>query len=169
MAGAVLIVLGGLPGSGKSTIAREVARALGATHLRIDAIENALIHSGELAVPIGAAGYLVAYALAAENLRLGLAVIADSVNPIPLTRAAWRETARKADAPALEVEIFCSDPALHRQRLEARVENMEGQRPITWAEVTARGYQPWTETALRLDTATLSVEECARRIVAACR
>ncbi len=38
----MLIALGGLPGTGKTTIARELARQLGAVHLRIDSIEQAL-------------------------------------------------------------------------------------------------------------------------------
>ena len=37
-----LIVLSGLPGVGKTTIARELAVVLGATHVRIDSIENSL-------------------------------------------------------------------------------------------------------------------------------
>ena len=34
----MLIILGGLPGVGKTTIAREVARQLGAIHVRVDSI-----------------------------------------------------------------------------------------------------------------------------------
>jgi predicted kinase len=36
---AMLIVFAGLPGSGKSSIARELAREIGAIWLRIDSIE----------------------------------------------------------------------------------------------------------------------------------
>jgi predicted kinase len=38
----MLIVFGGLPGVGKSTIATMLSRRLGATHLRIDSIVQAL-------------------------------------------------------------------------------------------------------------------------------
>ena len=34
--------LGGLPGVGKTTIARELARQIGAVHVRIDSIEQAI-------------------------------------------------------------------------------------------------------------------------------
>jgi Mrp family chromosome partitioning ATPase len=43
---AVLVVLGGLPGTGKTTIARQLAAKLQALHLRIDTIEHALRTSG---------------------------------------------------------------------------------------------------------------------------
>ena len=39
---AMLVVFGGLPGTGKTTLARQVADRLGATYLRIDTIEQAL-------------------------------------------------------------------------------------------------------------------------------
>jgi predicted kinase len=42
----MLVVLSGLPGVGKTTIARELARATGAVHVRIDAIEQALRNAG---------------------------------------------------------------------------------------------------------------------------
>ena len=42
----MLIILGGLPGTGKTTIARELARQLGAVHVRIDSIEEAILDSG---------------------------------------------------------------------------------------------------------------------------
>jgi predicted kinase len=165
----MLIILGGLPGSGKSSIAKEVARRFHAVHLRIDTIEQALWRSGEMAGPVQGAGYAVAYALAEDNLRLGRTVIADSVNPIAITRNAWRDVAQRAGVRALEVEIFCSDAALHRHRLESRVEDIEGQAPLTWTQVMAREYQPWGGTVLRLDTAMFSAEDCALKIIDTCR
>jgi hypothetical protein len=51
----MLVVIGGLPGTGKSTIAREVATRTGAAWLRIDAIEQAI--RATLAGNVGIAGY----------------------------------------------------------------------------------------------------------------
>jgi predicted kinase len=48
----MLIILGGLPGTGKATIARELARQLGAVHVRIDSIEKAILGSEVLSSPI---------------------------------------------------------------------------------------------------------------------
>ena len=44
----MLIVIGGLPGVGKTTIARELARQTAAVHIRIDSIEQAIRDSGLL-------------------------------------------------------------------------------------------------------------------------
>ena len=92
----MLIVLGGLPGVGKTTIARALARVLGAVHIRIDSIELAIRESGVTVVSLDDAGYRVGYAVAEDNVRLGRTVIADSVNPLPITREAWRAIAHRA-------------------------------------------------------------------------
>jgi predicted kinase len=81
----MLIVFGGLPGTGKTTLARAVAQERLATYLRIDTIEQALRSSDVLAGDVGPAGYIVAYALAEANLRLGRIVVADAVNPLAIT------------------------------------------------------------------------------------
>src|ERR1700730_8128564 len=92
----MLIVFGGLPGTGKTTLARAFAQRRRATYLRIDTIEQALRSSEMLAGDVGPAGYMVAYALAEANLRLDGIVVADSVNPVAITRDAWRKVAAVA-------------------------------------------------------------------------
>ncbi|WP_235940399.1 AAA family ATPase [Bradyrhizobium hipponense] len=107
-----LIVFGGLPGTGKTTISRELTVRLAATYLRIDAIEQALREAG---LTVDAAGYGVANALVAENLKLGRIVIADCVNPVLASRAGWRQTASQNSARMVEIEVVCSELSLHRR------------------------------------------------------
>ncbi len=160
----MLIVLSGLPGVGKTTIAREVARVTGALHLRIDSIEQALRESG---VKVEGEGYRVAYAVAEDNLRLGRTVIVDCVNPWPLTRDEWRGVAERAGVDVAEVEIVCSDAAEHRRRVETRVPDIAGHVLPTWQEVVDRDYRPWNRERLVIDSARLSVEQSSQTILSA--
>src|ERR1039457_1333782 len=89
--GPVLVVFGGLPGTGKTSIARDLAARMRGTYLRIDTIEQAILRSAGSKGQINDIGYQVAYALAGDNLRLGRNVITDSVNPIEATRDAWMQ------------------------------------------------------------------------------
>ena len=118
------MILSGRSGTGKTTIARELSRQVDAVYLRIDTIEQALRHAG---VAVEAHGYEVAYAVAEENLRLGRHVVADSVNPWPLTRAAWRAVATCAGVNYVDIEIVCSDAAAHRHRVETRAADIPGE------------------------------------------
>jgi predicted kinase len=151
--------LGGLPGTGKTTIARELSRQLGAVHVRIDSIEEAILDSGVLSSPINDAGYRVAYAVAADNLRIGKTVIADSVNPIPLSRDAWVEVANRAQVSAIEIEVTCSDTKEHQHRVETRIPNIARSRPLTWQDVVSRDYRPWNREHIVIDTASRTVEQ----------
>ncbi|GAA3879206.1 hypothetical protein GCM10022207_52300 [Streptomyces lannensis] len=96
----MLIVMSGLPGTGKTTLARLLAARIGAVHLRVDTIEQAIVRSGMARHPVGPVGYVVGYALAEDHLRQGLTVIAESVNPLSATRDAWREAAVGAGVPS---------------------------------------------------------------------
>ena len=157
----MLVVFGGLPGTGKTCIAQEVARRSGAAYLRIDAIEQAIRNETGLGEEVGAIGYEVAYALAEANLALGRLFVADSVNPIAVTRQAWRQVAVRTGSPLLEVEILCSDKAEHRRRVEGRRADIPGLELPGWEDVMAREYAPWPDADLAVDTATVSVSEAA--------
>ncbi len=151
----MLIILGGFPGSGKTTLARALAARLKAVHLRVDSIEQAMQRAG--IATIGAAGYAVAQQLATDNLRLGHSVIADSVNPVAASRAGWRNAAEAIGARYVEIEVVCSDPAEHRRRIETRQADLEGHRMPSWADVRALRYEPWA-VDLRIDTAREEIE-----------
>jgi len=86
-----LYIFSGLPGSGKSTLCQLLARHVGAAYVRIDTLELAL---RELcSIDVQGEGYQLAYRAAADNLRLGISVAADSCNPIELTRREWERVA----------------------------------------------------------------------------
>jgi predicted kinase len=158
----MLVVLSGLPGVGKTTIARELAAAMGAVHVRIDSIEQALRDAG---LKVEGEGYSVAYAVAEDNLRLGRTVVADCVNPWPLTRDKWRSVADQVGVRAVDVEIVCSDVDEHRRRVESRSTDIAGHRLPTWTEVVERDYRAWVCERLVIDTALLDVEQSVRRIL----
>ncbi|MGA2236451.1 MAG: AAA family ATPase [Terriglobales bacterium] len=139
----ILIIFGGLPGTGKSMIASELARQFDAVYLRIDSIEQAIRDSGVVSQSLNDAGYRAGYAVAEDNLRSGRTVIADSVNPLKITRDAWIGVADLAQVSAVEVEVVCSDPEQHKRRVETRASDVEGLRPPTWQEVVSREYEPW--------------------------
>ena len=132
----MLYVFSGLPGTGKSTLAAALAQARNAFYLRVDTIEQALKNSTGKAV--GPEGYEIAYALAAENLGLGAEVVADSVNPLEVTRAAWRHAAVTAKCACIELEIICSDTEEHRHRINTRKATVKGLKLPTWQQVVAR-------------------------------
>jgi predicted kinase len=164
----MLVVFGGLPGVGKTTIARQVARRCQATYLRVDEIEQAIRSARVLADDVGPAGYMAAYALAQSNLKLGRFVVADCVNPLTVTRQAWRDAAVSSAAPIIEVEVICSDREEHRRRVEARKADIAGLTPPDWEAVVTRRYEPWPEPHLVVDTARLPSAEAVRLILRAC-
>lgn len=160
----MLIILSGLSGVGKTTIARELAHRLGAVHIRIDSIEQAIRDAKGDSGPLDETGYRVGYAVAMDNLRVGRTVIADSVNPIAISRNAWLEVATRAQVRAIEVELKCADAKEHRNRLESRAEDIAGSPPLTWQEVIAREYHAWDREHLIVDTAVCSVEQAVKII-----
>jgi predicted kinase len=140
---AILVVLAGRPGTGKTTLARRLAAALHAAYLRIDAIETAVIRAGLAHPPVGPVGYAIAHDIAAATLPLGTSVVVDAVNPVPEARVGWQPLARLARLVLLETVVADEDE--HRRRVAARQPDLIGQVVPTWDDVLAGDYVPWQD------------------------
>jgi predicted kinase len=161
--GPILYIFSGLPGSGKSTLSQRVASAFNAVYLRVDTIEQAL--RDLCSFDVGGEGYRLAYRVASDNLRLGLNVVADSCNPIELTREEWQRVAREAGVHSINIEVICSDVSEHRRRVETRASEVPGLRLPTWSEVENREYHGWNVDRVLVDTAGRSEAECASELL----
>jgi predicted kinase len=152
-----LIVLSGLPGTGKSAIADGLGQALGVAVFSVDPIESAMLRAGiERSFETGLAAYLVVEALADQSLGSGLDAIVDAVNAVDEARAMWRALAKKHRAQLLIIECTHSGPAVHEARLLARERGLALPEP-SWDSVQRRReeWMPWPEPHLVLDAADL--------------
>lgn len=166
---AKLIVFAGLPGTGKSTVARGVAEELGAVWLRVDTFEASMLKAGlRRSFETGLAAYLAARDVAADQLRTGRSVVIDAVNGVEPGRQLWRDLERAAGVRRYTIEMTCADIEEHRRRIEGRGDPTPPLPMLTWEDVVTREYEPWTEPVLSLD-GRRSPEENIRRVVDHCR
>lgn len=149
----MLIVFSGLPGTGKTTIAKGLAATLGAVYVRVDTIEQALRDSPDFARDVGRTGYLIAYELSATNLGLGGTVVVDCVNPVMESRRAWRDISVRSGAPLLNLKVICSDVTEHRRRVETRQMDITGLARPSWHSVLNHEYESWDTEPFTVDTA----------------
>lgn len=132
----MLVVMAGLPGTGKSTVAEAVGAQLTLPVVSVDPIESAILSAGiDADQPTGLAAYLVAETIAESVLgSVGGAVI-DAVNAVEPAREQWVRLAARRGIPIRFVEVVCSDAEVHRARLEARGRQLAHLAEPTWHAV----------------------------------
>ncbi len=165
--GAVLIVFGGVPGSGKSAVAERVGAALGMTVFALDWLLGALTpfgmrHRDDL-LSVGAE---LLTTLAYRELSAGRSAILDTTSEDPAVRARWASLAVAVGAAFVPVVCACADEALHRKRVEARVRGIPGWADAgEWGNVSARlAAFPLWPGALSVDTAR-PLDECVAAVI----
>jgi len=146
-----LYIFSGLPGTGKTTLAKSLSNSVKAVFLRIDTIEQGI--SDLCNFKVEGEGYRLSYRIAADNLRIGNSVVADSCNPIELTRREWRDVALSNNSSYTNIEIICSDADEHKKRIKDRVCDIPGLALPSWKEVEQREYDSWGENRVIVDTA----------------
>jgi len=151
----VLVVISGLPGTGKSTVGEAVARRSGAVWLSVDEVEDALLGVGLASDwTTGVAAYEAVAAAAADNLRLGHVVIVDAVNDSEPARDTWRRAAQGASAPLVFVLLTPPQEPEHRLRLPGRTRSLSHQSEPTWEQVQARAheFEHWRDPPVSIDS-----------------
>ncbi|MDR1760590.1 MAG: GNAT family N-acetyltransferase [Fibrobacter sp.] len=153
----VLFIFSGLPASGKSTLAKLLAKEYRAVYLRIDTVEQGL--RDLCGISVQGEGYRLSYRIASDNLNLGQNVVADSCNPITLTREEWQAVAENANARFINIEVRCDDPEEHQNRVETRTSEVPGLKLPVWQEIENREYHPWESERIVIETAGKFPEE----------
>lgn len=149
-----LVIVGGLPGTGKSTIAEHAARMIHGTLIAKDVVEATLWRSGiGRDANSGWAGYELLSALADAQLRVGGSAVLDSVAAYDRLREAWRAIASRNGAAVREVECICSDENTHRARIARRRRDIPGWYELTWQDVedVRSRWESWPGEHLVLD------------------
>ena len=148
----MLVVVGGSPGVGKTTVARAVAGRLPAAHLRIDTFEVALARLG-LVGEVGAEGYELARAAADTCLTAGTDVVVDAVFDVAAARRPFRELGARHGVPVHWMRLICTDRAEHERGVTGRGGRLAGHTVPTWPDVRARRVDQWHERHTVVDTA----------------
>jgi predicted kinase len=166
-----VVVFSGVPGTGKSTLADEIARDLGAPVVSWDWLVAALTGFPEVQSVLDGMerdryrdlGYSLMSQMVEKQLRNRQSVVLDCV---VRARALdlWSEIAARHDAPVHVIECTCSDVEVHRSRVVGRDRTIPGWNELDWrfVEASRRSYEPLPGDKLVLDAVDPLADNLAR-------
>ena len=158
----MLVVMAGLPGTGKTAIAELIGARLTTPVVSVDPIESAILRAGiDSDQPTGLAAYLVAESLAESVIRAGGGLIVDAVNAVNPAREQWVNLAARTGESVRFIEVVCSDPTLHRRRLEERGRQLPHVVSPSWhaVEQSLDEYAEWSGASAEVERITLDTIE----------
>jgi predicted kinase len=158
-----LVLVNGVPGAGKTTLAAALAGALPATLVSKDAIKEALTSTVAGASPeaLGAAAMEAAWTLTAA---IDGTIVFDSWWFKPRDLSYAEAGIRRAGNPTV-IEVWCDVPVrIARARYEAR--RRAGDAPDAWTDWVARGEPLGIVPTLHVNTERpVDVERVARQVI----
>lgn len=164
-----VVLIAGIPGAGKSTLAESLARHLRTPVFSLDWIMGSLA-LGRAVTDENAVAVvdLQLSAATARHVQLGIDVILDVAGHTREARDWWRQLTERLGGVFVGVECVCSDERLHRERVEGRSRGIPGwHATVPWWHVqNMRGlWEPWEEDHLVLDSAVETPESSLKRVL----
>lgn len=152
----MLMLITGLPGAGKTTLARALAERLGAVHLNSDLLRGELGLWGHYSPDDKARVYEALLGRARQALGAGQTVIIDSTFYRESIREPFRRLAAACGAPLRWVEVRAEE-AVVRERLKAPRPDSEADFAV-YARIRD-AYEPLEEPHLVVFSDTMSLEQ----------
>ena len=137
-----LLMLAGLPGTGKSTFARELVSRQPFLVVESDRLRKTLIDKPQYTADEHSRVFRACHRLIEEFLGQGYPVIMDATNLVQRNRRPIIAIARKHNAP-LAIVVVTAPPDLVRQRLAGREAGMD---PCTWSDAGLEIYSRMAPT-----------------------
>jgi predicted kinase len=164
-----VVLIAGIPGAGKSTLAESLARHLKTPIFSADWVIGSLVPFDVLTDENAwAVVDLNLVALIARHVQLGIDVVVDAAGHTRAERTRLRELTERLGGVFVGVECVCSDERLHRERIEGRDRGIPGWHPtVPWERVERmRGlWEPWDEDHLVLDSAVETPDSSLTRVL----
>ncbi len=156
----MLILIVGLPGTGKTTFAAELAKEIEAVHLNSDMIRASLGKQGKYDAASKEAVYKELHNRATETLQVGNRLIVDATLYKETLRKPYDDLARRMDKPIKWIELK-ADEATIRQRVSRKRQYSEADFEV-YQKIKAL-YEPMTQNHLVLRTDVLSLSEMVEK------
>jgi len=152
-----LIVLSGLPGSGKSHLAREIARRYPIAVLESDALRKALVDRPSYSQRESARLFAVCHALLERLLLRRLPALFDATNLKEIHRRPLYDIAERTRARLLVVEVRAAED-LVRRRMKSR---LAAKNPLERSDATLDVYEMMRREADAIEEPHIVVESTA--------
>ncbi len=157
----MLVLIAGLPGTGKTTVARAFAESSGATHLNSDALRRQLGLMGHYTPEDKQKVYKALLENARDALLKGQTVVVDSTFYNETVRSAFRHLAQDCQVPLHWVEVR-ADEAVLLQRLQQTRPDSEADYKV-YLDIR-RQFEPLPDERLVIDTGQETPRSAAQKI-----